>query len=385
MTTLSGITWDHSRALPPLVAAAQRFEELNPGIRIRWEKRSLHEFGHMPIDVLADRYDLIVIDHPWSGFCFARDLVVDLYSLLPDERKKELSGKFVGSTFRSYDYQGRLLALPLDAATPTPSWRPDLLQKHGLQIPKTWNDLVALADAGHLAMPGFNADLFLNWSMLLVAHQANPFSTEEVIADPGPATDAMERLKRLTEPMPEWIYDTNPIRMAERMTRADEIVYCPFAYSYVNYCRPSFVDRPLRYGNLVSLEDDTPLRSILGGTGLAITRSCLSREIALDFAIYCVSGPVQDGVYLYAGGQPAHIQSWSRQVDAFNGNFFGSTRRSHEEAILRPRYDGYVPLQEIAGNHLQAYCKGEVGARNTLEKINQAYRQSLPGGRLTTL
>src|SRR5258706_375365 len=46
---LRGITWNHSRALPPLVATAQRFEEQHPGMRIQWEKRSLHEFGHADI------------------------------------------------------------------------------------------------------------------------------------------------------------------------------------------------------------------------------------------------------------------------------------------------------------------------------------------------
>ena len=76
--TLNGITWDHSRALPPLVATAQRYEETHPGVRIRWEKRSLHEFGHMPVDVLAEKFDLIVIDHPWAGFVFSRGLMHDL-------------------------------------------------------------------------------------------------------------------------------------------------------------------------------------------------------------------------------------------------------------------------------------------------------------------
>ncbi|MGH8024221.1 MAG: carbohydrate ABC transporter substrate-binding protein, partial [Limisphaerales bacterium] len=59
---LSGIAWDHSRAFPPLVATAQRFEELHPPTRIRWEKRTLDEFGHMSIDELAPKFDLIVID-----------------------------------------------------------------------------------------------------------------------------------------------------------------------------------------------------------------------------------------------------------------------------------------------------------------------------------
>lgn len=43
---LRGITWNHSRAFSPLVAASQRFEELNPGIHIVWEKQRLDDFGH---------------------------------------------------------------------------------------------------------------------------------------------------------------------------------------------------------------------------------------------------------------------------------------------------------------------------------------------------
>jgi multiple sugar transport system substrate-binding protein len=64
---LRGITWNHSRALPPLVATAQRFEEQHPGVRIQWEKRSLHEFGHADLATLAHTFDLLVIDHPMVG------------------------------------------------------------------------------------------------------------------------------------------------------------------------------------------------------------------------------------------------------------------------------------------------------------------------------
>ena len=68
--TIKGITWNHSRAFPPLVAVSQRYEELHPGVRIHWDKRTLDEFGHKPIDQLIHDFDLIVIDHPWAGFCF---------------------------------------------------------------------------------------------------------------------------------------------------------------------------------------------------------------------------------------------------------------------------------------------------------------------------
>jgi len=386
MIELTGITWDHSRALPPLVAASQRYEELHPGIRIRWEKRSLHEFGHMPINQLADRFDLIVIDHPWSAFCFSRGLVHDLKPRLSAEAYADLEANCVGPSFESYLYQGHLLALPIDAATPAPSWRPDLFEKHDLALPQTFGEVVALADKGLAIMPGFPADLFLNWSMLLAALNANAYSAPETIADEEPALEAMDLLKRLAEGMPESIYSMNPIAIAEHMTRSDDTAYCAFAYSYGNYCRSSFTDKPLRYGNLVSLDDGTPLRSIVGGTGMAITQRCQNVDTAVDFASFCSSSEVKAGLYTYAGGQPARREAWTNpELDAFNGGFFSGSLDAHEQCLLRPRYDGYVPLQEEAGEPLQGYLKGELSREAAWNAINERYRASLPAGDFTAL
>lgn len=378
---LSGITWDHSRALPPLVAVSQRYEELHPGVRIRWEKRSLHEFGHMPIGQLADRFDLIVIDHPWAAHCFSQNLVHDLKPLLPASTLADLERNAIGPSFRSYDYLGHLLAVPIDAATPVPSWRPDLLSQCGHEVPETISDVIALADASLAVMPGFPADLFLNWSMLLEAMNACPFTSPEFIAEAEPALEAMDLLKRLAEKMPSEIFCWNPIAIAEQMTRGNKIGYCAFAYSYGNYSRPHFTNRPLIYGNLVTLNDGTPLRSIVGGTGLAITRRCESLDTALDFASFCASAEVQSGLYTYAGGQPARREAWQDQtLDAFSGGFFSGSMASHESALLRPRYDGYVPLQEDAGVPLQNYLQGKCDRQSAWDRINDRYRTSLPKG-----
>src|SRR3546814_3542728 len=40
--------------------------------------RSLRDFGEAPIDVLADRVDLIVVDHPFSGRAQASGCLIDL-------------------------------------------------------------------------------------------------------------------------------------------------------------------------------------------------------------------------------------------------------------------------------------------------------------------
>lgn len=378
---LTGIAWNHSRALPPLVATAQRYEELNPGVRIRWEKRSLHEFGHMPVDVLAERFDLIVIDHPWAGFCFARNLVHDLYPLFAPGQLEDLEQHSVGASFESYKYGGKLLAVPIDAATPSPSFRPDLFEKYGFALPETWNELVSLADTGRVVMPGFPADLFLNWCMIVEALGGKPFTNREEICESEAGKYGMNLLKRLAEKMTSEIYGWNPIAIAERMSRTDDIALCAFAYTYNNYSRPSFTPRPLRYGALPSLDGGVPLRSIIGGTGIAVTRQCKDVALALDYIHFTGSSPLQSGIYALAGGQPSRREAWSDpQLNTLCGDFFSHALRDQEQAIVRPRYDGYVPLQEEAGLPLQQYLKGESDLRTAWDEINARYRASLPDG-----
>ena len=50
MKKLKGITWNHTRGLLPMVATSQRFTELNTGIEISWEKRSLQDFADASIE-----------------------------------------------------------------------------------------------------------------------------------------------------------------------------------------------------------------------------------------------------------------------------------------------------------------------------------------------
>jgi multiple sugar transport system substrate-binding protein len=355
---------------------SQRYEELHPGIRIHWDKRTLDEFGHKPINQLIHDYDLIVIDHPWAGFCFDHNLVWDQKILLSADQWNNLADNCIGPTFKSYIFDNMLLAIPIDAATPVPSWRPDLVEKNDLQIPKTWNELIALADKKHAVMPGFGADLFLNWLMLWHALDAHPFENADNIADRSKAIEAACLLKRLAEPMPKEIMDWNPIFIAELMTQQDMYSYCPFAYSYGNYCRPSFVSKPLKYGNLVKLHEK-PLKSILGGTGIAISRRCKDIEVAVDFSLYCASAEIQSNLYTYAGGQAVRKEAWNASnLSSFTGGFFADSYISHENALVRPRYNGYVGLQEKAGRFLQQFIKEEISEAGLWNAVQDCYRNS---------
>ena len=113
MIELKGITWNHTRGLLPMVASAQRFEELHPGVRISWEKRSLQEFADQPIADLSARYDLLVIDHPWAGFAAASGVLMAMEDVVSAEFLADQAANSVGPSDESYRYGDRQWALPL--------------------------------------------------------------------------------------------------------------------------------------------------------------------------------------------------------------------------------------------------------------------------------
>jgi multiple sugar transport system substrate-binding protein len=151
---LKGITWNHTRGYVPVIATAQRFCEMYPEVQIEWEKRSLQEFADAPIQQLAERYDLLVIDHPWAGFAADKNILVPFNEYLSSEYLVDQESNSVGLSHKSYNFDGFQSALAIDAATPVASYREDILHQNNLSLLGTWGDLVTLAKRGFVAFPG---------------------------------------------------------------------------------------------------------------------------------------------------------------------------------------------------------------------------------------
>ncbi len=166
---LNGITWGHSRGITPLLAIAQRFTELHPGIDIRWKKRTLQEFADFPIEQLTTQYDLLIIDHPWVGCADATRCVLPLDEWLPPAFLNDQLQYSTGGSHESYCYNGHQWALAIDAAAPAASYRKDLLQKNGEPLPVTWNELLSLAAKGRVALPAIAIDTLMNFYTLCLA------------------------------------------------------------------------------------------------------------------------------------------------------------------------------------------------------------------------
>lgn len=377
MTKLKGITWNHTRGLLPMVATAQRFTELNPGIEISWEKRSLQEFADASIEDLAKRFDLLVIDHPWTGFGADTKTILPLSDHLSAEYIKDQEINTVGKSYGSYVFHNKLWALPIDAATPVAAARLDILEEKGLKVPQTYNDLLALANKGLVAFAGIPVDSLMTFYSFCCSLGEEPFQSQEKVISVETGKKALQMHRELAQLMDPANFNRNPIQVYEAMVNSDEIAYCPFAYGYSNYSRIGYSKNLLHFYDLIKLNDQ-PMISSLGGTGLAVSSFSQHIPEAIKYAEFTGSSHVQQNIFADNGGQPGHLQAWkSDRINGVTHDYFKNTLPALQRAFLRPRYSGHMYFQDHAGDFVRDYLMNGGNEEQILEVMNALYIKSL--------
>lgn len=373
---LNGITWGHSRGLTPLLAYSQRFNERHPHVEMAWQKRSLQAFADYPIEKLTETYDLLIIDHPWVGCAAATHCVLPLDERLPQDYLEDQQQNSVGRSHESYFYGGHQWALAIDAATPVASYRQDLLKAANAAVPQTWEELIALAKDGKVAVPAIPIDSLMNFFTFCLAQGKEPFLSDEEVIDEPTGIAALQTMRELYALLPAVCFAKNPIGIAELMSSTDAFWYCPFAYGYSNYSRTGYTTHRLTYGGLVTYNGRN-LRSTLGGTGIAVSALSKHPDIALQFAQEICSPLCQQTFYAEHGGQPGHRQAWlSESANRLAHNYFASTLPTLDESYLRPRYNGYLHFQDEAGAPVQQYLQHGGSEKAVLGALNKIYQQS---------
>jgi len=375
--TLKGITWNHSRGFVPMTATAQRFSELNPSVNITWEKRSLQQFADLSIQQLAERYDLLVIDHPWAGFAAKTGSILPFDKYLPANYLKDQELNTVGPSYESYNYNGHQWALAIDAATPVAASRPDLLEKHNLSLPKTYDDLLTMAKKGLVAFPIIPIDSLMTFYTFCCSLGEDPCQQDDSVISEATGIKALQLYRELALNIDPACFNRNPIQTYEAMTLSDDIAYCPFAYGYSNYSRDGYARKLLHFHDMVTLDGKTYLRSSLGGTGLAVSANCKYIDIAMQYAEFVASPDCQRGLYTDNGGQPGHLAAWTDK--AANGkthNYFANTLPALQRAYLRPRYFGHMFFQDHAGDVVRDYLMNGGDEKQVLAQMDDIYVQS---------
>lgn len=375
MKTLRGMTWNHDRGLQPMLATAAAFQQRNPQVIISWEARSLQDFADYPVDELAKRYDLIVLDHPHMGTAAREGCLVPLNKHVPPRVQAVLQEESVGKSYRSYVFDGELWALPIDAAAQVAAYRPDLLEQVNRPVPKTWDDVLALAKIrpGIVSVPLMPTDALMSFFTLCANSGEEPFSTgKDIVVSDKTGLAALERIKQLASYSNPESLTWNPIKMWESMATADFTAYCPLGFGYSNYARPGYRKNLLKFTDIPVGPEGEPSGAILGGTGLAISSMSQHIDVAIEYAIWVAQAECQSTVYFTGGGQPANRVAWtSDAVNDASSGFFRETLRTLDLAYLRPNRTGFINYQNAGFDCMRLFISGQADSEETLRTLQQ--------------
>ena len=368
--TLRGMTWDHPRGYLPLDGCSAAWKE-RTGVNVTWDRRSLQDFESYPVEDLARRYDLIIIDHPHVG------QICDEGCLLPlsDPRLQALAGASVGASYPSYFWRGQQWAVPVDAASQVQAWSPDRMPRAAAD----WEEVLELAREGRVTLP-LRAPHALMCLFTLVAQMGRPANENGPdLFDRDVAGEAVERLRTLMRLVDPACREQDPIAAFDAMAQPGSKVACaPLIFGYVNYAWQGFRTARLRFADIPLIDGRGPAGAVLGGTGLAISARTVHAREALEFALWCAEPATQAGVYAMAGGQPAHPAAWeSGEVNDAAGDFYRATRKTLEGAWVRPRHNGYMPFQDAGSRRLLDGLVANEGAAKIVAALNAMYRDTL--------
>ena len=377
-TVLTGLTWDHPRGYAPLIGGAPEYEKLNPGLKIRWDRRTLREFGEAPIEQYIERYDLLIVDHPFVGYAAAHGALVNLAPFLSEPEKRQIAADSVGPSWESYWYSDGLWALPIDAATQVASYRPDLLLQFSSEVPRTFDEVLALARKAHemgkfIAVPACPTDA-ISLFFTLSANLGHPIAeASDFFIDDAVGKDILDRLHLLISVAHPNSVEWNPIQVYDFMVSTSDAIYCPYGFGYSNYSRSDRLVR-LKFVDAPAAGSRGCAGTMLGGTGVAISRKSTQQQNALEYAKWLVSRQHQRGTYFCEGGQPASLAAWTDPaIDSAASGFFSGTLQTLQTAYLRPRFDGFVRFFESAGIEINKCLRGLVADADLIAWLNARY------------
>lgn len=379
MTTLRGLTWHHPRATDSIRAASAAFSRSRPGITVEWTSRPLHEFESAPLDELTADFDILSIDHPFVGDGAASGTLAPLGDVIDAASLAARASAYVGPSYESYQWAGRLWALPVDAACMVTAHRDVLLSQ---EVPSDWESVVPFLRELGRERAVIAANPTHLWGTFLSMCEAVDGGT---IGAPSTSTPRWWRGSGIDEDVAEaalrLLHEVvaacagrslrmDPIDVLDELAGAGTAVYTPLVFGYSTYAlrrEPSevvrFVNAPTSAGR--------PNGTLTGGVGLAISGPSDHRREAADFVLFATSPEVQKGPYARAGGQPASTAAWhDAEVDEHSHGFFRGTLPTMNRSFLRPRRPGYPHYQRTAARVLHEMFQARESTGRILSTLN---------------
>ena len=239
-----------------------------------------------------------------------------------------------------------------------------------------WPDIVRLGERHPVALSLAGPHATLHFLAICAALGEEPGGDDFVGTAPG--LEALDMLRKLHARAPKTLLGLNPIGLLDTLARTDLVALIPLVFGYVNYAVPRVGAPRVVFGDAPRAAPGGRRGSVLGGTGIAVTKRARPSPALLDHLAWLLSPEAQSGFIPDHEGQPSARAAWrDERVNARSGQFYRRTEATVEDALLRPRHDGYIAFQTEAGAAICRMLETDADPSTTLARLRALWRENL--------
>jgi trehalose/maltose transport system substrate-binding protein len=366
-----------------------------------WEERTGHDavlvpmpssttdnFGQYRLWLAAQNGD---IDLYQTDVIWAPQLAEHFVDLTEAATRAGLIEANFPSIIESQTVDGKLVALPVQTDAPALYYRTDLLEKHGFEVPTTWAELTATAQAiqdaeraeGNSEIWGFvwqgNAYEGLTVNAL---EWIKSYGGGQVIEPDGTISINNPQAAAALEMAAGWVGTISPEGVlaygeeeARGVWQTGNAVFMrnwPYAYA-LGQGEDSAVAGKFDVAPLPAGEGEgAQSAGGLGGWNMAVSRYSDNQEIAIDLAVYLASAEAQEFRAVNLGNLPT-LQALYQDPEVLAANpYFERWLEVFQNAVPRPSaptQQDYNEVSTVFFTAVHSVISGEEDASTALEDL----------------
>ena len=328
-------------------------------------------------------YDVILIDDPNATQIQKAGWLADLGAMY-DAKGITLDPDFIPSLTKlgryPYGDQGTLYSLPLVGNVELFAYRKDLIEKYGLEVPDTWDKVMAAAKTFDANEP----DVF---PVLFRGAKGNPIVTGflplfwsfggKVLVDGKPAMDSPEALAALEFFLALAKYAPEGVAMYQSAQVKDAVyagtgamaieVWPGWISDLDNPAVSNVVGKVVVTKHPAQVEKSSPM---IGVWLAGIPESSHNKDAAFDFLQFLTSADMQAKMADATGIPPTRksVHEIPSLVEKYV--WYPAQLDGLQNGVPRPRTNKWKEIEEALGTYLQMALIGDLTAQEALDQVN---------------
>lgn len=375
---------------------AARDYEAQTGVRVEiaeFPYANLFEKELIDLTSRTGAYDVIMLDDPWFPRFAAEDMLADF---TPHLARRGLSGPdedFVAASLAlcRHPYEkGALYALPYVGNSQLFFYRKDLFEKHGLNTPEAWDDVLNAARViqerergvhGYVMRAAQGNAVVADFMPIFWAFGAEMFDEagRPTVNSPE-AVAALRFMLELGKYSPPGYQSFNADEVSAHLLQGTAAMSINWPAWITAFDDPSKskVTGKMEFANLPSARN--PGRAEIGNWLLAIPRDSQNAEAAFDFILWATA-PEQMRLSAIRGNPPTRRSLFNDAELRAKYPAYPAQLRSLETSRPRPRTPLWNEIENAFGVYLSKANGGELSPEEALNQANARIAEIVSRGK----